>query len=73
MAKVEAAKEVSYREANGLLADEDFAFAFTSYPQATALAGRGVADSWHMVRTAQMAYIGFEGKTARKAEAAAQQ
>ena len=73
MARVEVAKETSWREANGMQADEGFAFAFTSYLEATALAGRGVADRWHIVRAGQMAWIGHEAKTARRAEAAAQQ
>ena len=71
MRLVEAAKATRWRAQWGMQADEDFAFAFSDYADAFAVAGCAVADAWYLCRMVQTQYLAFEAGRAAAADSAA--
>ena len=47
---IAAQRARQWREAEGLLDDDDFAYAYTDYDQVVGLAGHHVADDWLQTR-----------------------
>ena len=52
MQRIETQRVQEWRKTHGLESDEDFAFAFVNWEQASVSAGSLVADSWVAARSA---------------------